>query len=279
MRTASRPGRFTSCSVSGKPCKGCSPARIISKLWPSTATPSVCCGRCWWPTPSPRRLTFLDDKTRTRRDHLKYLTLIRAVTLLHQHQRPVKTVEHQGRQVEYIEVTLDDIEIANRLANEVLGRSVDDLPPQTRRLLGLIDEMVTGVCQRRGLDRGDYRFTRRDVREQTGWGHTQLQIHLNRLEELEYLLVHRGGRGQSFVYELLYEARSAEGERFLARLLDVEQLRRDLPGLSVNLPGSNRPQTGAKSGPNRGAANGENAVYSATDSTFCPKVSANAHVE
>ena len=33
-------------------------------------------------------LTFLDDKTRTRRDHVKYLTLIRAIALLHQHQRP-----------------------------------------------------------------------------------------------------------------------------------------------------------------------------------------------
>ena len=125
--------------------------------------------------PFAEALTFLDDKTRTRRDHVKYLTLIRAVTLLHQHQRPVKTVEHQGRQVEYIEVTLEDIEIANRLANEVLGRAVDDLPPQTRRLLGLINEMVTVVCQRRGLARADYRFSRRDVREHTGWGHTQLQ--------------------------------------------------------------------------------------------------------
>ena len=84
--------------------------------------------------PFAEALTFLDDKTRTRRDHVKYLTLIRAVTLLHQHQRPVKTVEHQGRQVEFIEVTLEDIDIANRLANEVLGRAVDDLPPQTRPL-------------------------------------------------------------------------------------------------------------------------------------------------
>ncbi|MET1534239.1 hypothetical protein [Burkholderia sola] len=33
------------------------------------------------------RLTFPDDKTRTRRDHTKYLTLIRAIALLCQHQR------------------------------------------------------------------------------------------------------------------------------------------------------------------------------------------------
>ena len=127
--------------------------------------------------------------------------------------------------VEYIEVTLDDIAVANRLACEVLGRSVDELPPQTRRLLNLVDEMVTAACKRLGIDRADYRFSRRDIREFTGWGHTQLKVHLKRLEELEYLLVHRGGRGQSFVYELLYEPSPDAQSRFLARLIDVEQLR------------------------------------------------------
>jgi len=34
--------------------------------------------------PYAERLTFLDDKTRTRRDHRKYLGLIRAIALLHQ---------------------------------------------------------------------------------------------------------------------------------------------------------------------------------------------------
>jgi hypothetical protein len=41
--------------------------------------------------PYARQLTFLDDRTRTRRDHMKYLGLIRAIALLHQYQRPVKT--------------------------------------------------------------------------------------------------------------------------------------------------------------------------------------------
>ena len=113
---------------------------------------------------------------------------------------------HHERKVEYIEATLEDIAVANRLACEVLGRSADELPSQTRRLLGLVDEMVTADCKRLGIDRSDHRFSRRDIREFTGWGHTQLKVHLKRLEELEYLLIHRGGRGQSFVYELLYDA-------------------------------------------------------------------------
>ncbi|MEZ5276980.1 MAG: hypothetical protein R3F07_11420 [Opitutaceae bacterium] len=40
--------------------------------------------------PFAPRLTFRSDHARTRRDHLKYLTLIRAIALLHQHQRFVK---------------------------------------------------------------------------------------------------------------------------------------------------------------------------------------------
>nr|MBE8598317.1 DNA primase [Xenorhabdus sp. BG5] len=54
--------------------------------------------------PYASQLTFLSDKTRTRRDHMKYLTLIQSIALLHQHQRDIKTAEHRGKTLEYIEV-------------------------------------------------------------------------------------------------------------------------------------------------------------------------------
>jgi len=174
--------------------------------------------------PYARELTFSDGQTRTRRDHTKYLTLIRSIALLHQWQRPRKTVDHRGRAVEYIEVAISDIAVANRLAHEVLGRSLDELPPQTRRLLLSVDEMVTAECERQKMERADYRFSRRDVRAYTGWGDTQLKIHLHRLEELEYLLIHRGGRGQSIVYELMFARPSDGGKPVLGGLIDIDKL-------------------------------------------------------
>jgi DNA primase catalytic core len=174
--------------------------------------------------PYARELTFQDAQTRTRRDHMKYLTLIRSIALLHQHQRPRKRVEHRGRAVEYIEVAISDIAVANRLAHEVLGRSLDELPPQTRRLLLMIDEHVSAECDRQKMERSDYRFSRRDVREFTGWGDTQLKTHLHRLEELEYLLIHRGGRGQSIVYELVFTRPKDGGKPVLGGLIDVDKL-------------------------------------------------------
>ncbi|MEW6748058.1 MAG: DNA primase [Planctomycetota bacterium] len=174
--------------------------------------------------PFARELTFLDHQTRTRRDHMKYLTLIRAIALLHQYQREVKTARHGGREVRYIEVTKQDIAVANRLAHEVLGRSLDELPPQTRRLLGLLEEMVAERTKAQGIERSDLRFTRREVREWTGWTDFPVRTHLEKLVALEYVLVHRGGPGQRFVYELLYDGEGAGGRSFLMGLIDVERL-------------------------------------------------------
>jgi DNA primase catalytic core len=191
--------------------------------------------------PYAHRLTFLDDRTRTRRDHEKYLTLIDAIALLHQHQRVLRTAQYGDQQVKYVEVTLDDIALANRLAHEVLGHTLDELPPQTRRLLGLICEMVEQHCRAQCVPRAAHRFSRREVRAHTRWGDTQLKIHLARLTELEYLLVHRGGRGQSFEYELLFDGAADNAAPHVSGLIEVEALKH---AYDVERSGSNAVQSG-----------------------------------
>ena len=175
-------------------------------------------------------LTFPDERTRLRRDHEKYLTLIDTIALLHQHQRVLRTAQHEGQSIEYIEVTLGDIETANRLAHEALGRSLDELSPQTRRLLELVTGMVEKHCAAQAITRSNYRFSRRDVREATRWSDFQVKMHMHKLEELEYVLVHRGGRGQSFVYELLYDGAGRDGRPFLMGLIDGAALKQAYDG-------------------------------------------------
>ncbi|MFZ0772375.1 MAG: CHC2 zinc finger domain-containing protein [Candidatus Sulfotelmatobacter sp.] len=207
--------------------------------------------------PYARELTFLDSQTRARRDHIKYLTLIRSIALLYQHQRPHKTAVHRGKTVEYIEVTKDDIAMANRLAHEVLGRSLDELPPQTRRLLVLVDEMVRRDCEQKKIERQDFRFSRKDVRVFTRWSDSQLKRHLHRLEELEYLIVHQGGRGQSMVYELVFEPHEDSARPVLPGLIEIEKLSRcgydeKKSGLNREKSGSSLPQVRGVSGDGAG---------------------------
>jgi len=204
--------------------------------------------------PYADRLTFLDDRTRTRRDHEKYLTLIDAIALLHQHQREVKTATVQGRSVEYIEATLDDIEAANQIAHEVLGRSLDELPPQTRRVLGAIAGLVQTLARERGAPRADVRFTRAQVRAHTALSDTRCRMHLDRLAAMEYLLVHRGQRGQSYEYELLHDAPADSDSPHLAGLIEVEALKpepttQSSPTSDPQFAGPSRPQRLPNAGP------------------------------
>jgi hypothetical protein len=176
--------------------------------------------------PYAEQLTFADERTRLRRDHTKYLTLIRTVAFLHQYQREQRTTTtDSGEQVTYIEVTPDDIAMANEIAHDVLGRSLDELPPQTRRLLLLIDSQVSAWCERDGIERVACRFSRRDLRAATDWGDTQLRVHLDRLCSLEYVLAHRsvhGGRG--FEYELAWDGAGRDGKPVLHGLIAAESL-------------------------------------------------------
>jgi len=172
--------------------------------------------------PYADKLTFTAERTRTRRDHEKYLTLIEAVTLLHQHQRPLEDDPEAGP---HIRTTLEDIAVANQREPEELGRSLDELPPQTRNLLEAIKKTVRELCDARQLDQDKARFTRREVRESTRQSETQIRLHLQRLEELEYIQRRHGRNGISCVYELMIDCREPEGIAHVG-LLDLDQLRR-----------------------------------------------------
>jgi len=174
--------------------------------------------------PFAEQLTFASDRVRLRRDHQKYLALIDSIALLHQHQRPIRNATHAGKEIAYIEVTLDDIALANRLAHEVLGRSLDELPPQTRRLLGQVQQFVAERAEQQAIERSQVRITRREIRALAGLSETAVRIHTDRLVALEHLLPHAGRNGQRFSYELAFDGDVRCDAPQVVGLFDVETL-------------------------------------------------------
>ncbi len=167
--------------------------------------------------PYAPKLTFPANSLRARRDHKKYLGLIRVIAFLHQYQREVKThALAGGEEVQYVEVTLADIERANRLSGEVLGQTMGELSAPGRALLAKVREMV----KERGKGR-EYKFTRRDIREYSGWSDFQVKTHIGELEDLEYLYTVTGQKGKEYVYELMAPE---DGKPFLAGLTKAEAL-------------------------------------------------------
>ncbi|MBL0379361.1 MAG: hypothetical protein JKP90_06755 [Desulfofustis sp. PB-SRB1] len=80
-----------------------------------------------------------------------------------------------------------DIETANRLANVVLGQSMDELVKPSRTLLSKIYEMVKEQAEQNNAPIDEIFFTRRMIREYTGWSDWQVRAHIKQLEEMEYI--------------------------------------------------------------------------------------------
>ena len=173
-------------------------------------------------------LSYPSASLRTRRDHKKYLSLMRAIAFLYQHQREPKTMEVDGETMEFIEVILEDIAKANKLANEVLGQSLDELAKPSRTLLGGIYTMVREMAEKQKLLLNDIFFNRRQVREYMGWSDWQIRAHIGQLEDLEYIRVRLGAMGKEYAYVLNYLGQAEENEsgKCFLNLTPVEEIKK-----------------------------------------------------
>ncbi len=172
-------------------------------------------------------LSYPSEKLIHRREQKKYLALQAAIALTHQHQREVKRAisEETGAEFEYVEVTLDDIALANELTTQALSRALDELAPPVR---GMYEE-VRRLCEARARELrcsvDEVQLSRREIREATGWSDWQVRVYCQQLVELEYLWTSSGANGKRFVYELAFY-RPEEGRPRLCGLVDVEELKR-----------------------------------------------------
>lgn len=195
-------------------------------------------------------LGYGDERLTTRRDQPKYLNLILAVAFLHQLQRPVKTHPALG---DYIEATLDDIAIANDLAAELFGASLDDLSPPGRRLAEQLAGYVEAQAAERGTDWRKIDFARRDLREALKWSDTRLRVHLGELIALEYLAPLCGANGSAYRYRLGVSPEALRGGGgFVPGMRGVEELRKaaDLAGIGGKNghPAAQKPDPAGRNG-------------------------------
>ncbi len=173
-------------------------------------------------------LSYPTERLILRREQQKYLALINAIALLHQHQREIKRGASDEAEIEYVEVELEDIALANELAQAILSRSLDELSPPVRGMLSEIRRLYQERARAQGIEIENVQLSRREIREATGWSDWQVRVYCRQLVEMEYLYLVSGQNGKRMVYELAIDVAEEEGRRLLRGLVDVEQLKRRL---------------------------------------------------
>jgi DNA primase catalytic core len=176
--------------------------------------------------PYVEQLTYPSDRLMHRREQKKYLALINAIALLHQHQREVKRAARGDVELEYVEVTMADIALANELAQDVLARGLDELAAPVRGLYEELRKLCAKRAEEMNCQPEAVLLSRREIREATGWSDWQVRSYCRQLVEMEYLYATINGNGRPCVYSL---ARAAEtGRDGLRGLTDVAELRQRL---------------------------------------------------
>ena len=160
--------------------------------------------------PLASQLQFLTHRTRFRRDHPKYLTLIESIALLHQYQRPIherpmlQRADGTGETLRYLEVQPSDIALADEVMEELLQRALDDLAPQVRSFLERLTQVVFEQQQAQQVSAAEpFVFTRRWVVDALGYGEFQVRSYLAQLIDQEYVVVRKGKNGQRYEYQLV----------------------------------------------------------------------------
>jgi hypothetical protein len=160
--------------------------------------------------PDALRFSWPFGRLQMRREQQKFLSLVKAITLLHQYQRKTGTMQRiDGSKMEYAQACQADVDLALELGRQVFSRNCDDVSPTARTLLAEIVKLVKEKwdCRRKDeksdLLMSEVPFTRKELREETGWSDTQVRRNADQLVELGYLGRISGRQGSTFRYLLL----------------------------------------------------------------------------
>ncbi len=98
-----------------------------------------------------------------------------------------------------------DVELANDLVKTFFPLSVDELAPHTRKFA----KEINGLVESKG---GECVFTRKEIRDFSGWSDWHIRKALEQLEDMEYVRKTSGKNGSLITYELLVDASDELGE-------------------------------------------------------------------
>jgi hypothetical protein len=157
------------------------------------------------------KITWPFSRLQMRREQAKFLSLVKAIVILHQYQRKTGTMKRaDGSKMDYVQATQRDIDLALELGRHAFARNIDDVSPTGRTLLaaviGLTKEKYDDKKQldpKKEMLLSEIPFTRKELRERIGWSETQVRRNLDHLVELGYIGRLAGRQGSTFRYVLL----------------------------------------------------------------------------
>ena len=157
------------------------------------------------------RLVWPFGRLQMRREQQKFVSLVKAITLLHQYQRKTGSMKRaDGSKLDYVQATQRDVDLALELGREAFARNVDDVSPTGRKLLSEIVLLVKekyddlrGNDPKSELLMSEVPFTRKELRERIGWSEPQVRRNIDHLVELGYIGRINGRQGSTFRYLLL----------------------------------------------------------------------------
>lgn len=161
--------------------------------------------------PEDLKITWPTKRLQYRGEHAKYFSLIKAITLLFQYQRktgPTRRID--GKKCDCVYATQADVGLALELGRQIFARNVDDVSPTGRKLLSMVytyikqkGEHLQELTPKEEVNIFTIPFTRKEMRDVTGWSESQIRLTCDLLVELGYLGRLAGRHGSTFRYVLL----------------------------------------------------------------------------
>jgi DNA primase len=141
------------------------------------------------------RLVWPYSRLQMRREQKKFVSLVKAITLLHQYQRKTGAIKRpDGTRIDFVQATQADVDLALELGREAFARNVDDVSPTGRKLLSEVMALVKEKYDdlksndpKSDLLMSGVPFNRKELRERIGWSETQVRRNLDQVVDLGYI--------------------------------------------------------------------------------------------